>query len=108
MKFYWLFISILAVWRLTHLLALEDGPWDVIVRLREKAGASIWGNLLDCFYCLSLWISIPFAYLVGSEWLEIIILWLAVSGGSIIIEIITSSLSKKNKTVYYEDKDTED
>ncbi len=108
MKFYWLFISILAVWRLTHLLALEDGPWDIIVRLRHKAGTSIWGNLLDCFYCLSLWISIPFAYLIGASWLEIIILWPAVSAGAIIIDMVLSSLKKNNNPIYFEDKDTED
>jgi hypothetical protein len=108
MKFYWLIIGILAVWRLTHLLALEDGPWDIIVRLRRKVGTSIWGNLLDCFYCLSLWISIPFAYVIGSTWLEIIILWPAVSAGSIIIEMVTSSLMINHNTIYFEDEDTED
>jgi len=108
MEFYWLFISILAVWRLTHLIALEDGPWDIIVRLRRKLGTSMWGNLLDCFYCLSLWASIPFAYLVGTSWLEIIILWPAISAGSIIIEMVTNSLKKNNNPIYFEDEDTED
>jgi len=27
---------------------------DVVVRLRQLAGAGFWGGLLDCFYCLSL------------------------------------------------------
>ena len=27
---------------------------------RGLAGSGVWGGLLDCFYCLSLWIAIPF------------------------------------------------
>src|SRR5215471_9894523 len=42
-------IASLVVWRLTHLLAFEDGPFDVIARLRQRAGESFFGKLLDCF-----------------------------------------------------------
>jgi hypothetical protein len=73
-------ISVLAVWRLTHLLAAEDGPWDLIVSLRRRLGSSIWGNLLDCFNCLSLWISIPFAFYILEGALPRAIVWLALSG----------------------------
>jgi hypothetical protein len=75
-------ISALAVWRLTHLLAAEDGPWDLIVSLRRKLGASIWGNLMDCFNCLSLWIGIPFAFYVVEGMLPRCIVWLALSGSA--------------------------
>ena len=27
-------LSALAVWRMTHLLVEEDGPWDLIAKLR--------------------------------------------------------------------------
>jgi hypothetical protein len=77
-----LVISALAVWRLTHLLAAEDGPWDVIVWLRRQLGDSIWGKLVDCFNCLSLWISIPFAFYVVDGTLPRIIVWLALSGSA--------------------------
>jgi hypothetical protein len=53
MYFYRLLLGILAVWRITHLLNAEDGPWEVVVRLRRIAGEGFWGQLLDCFYCLS-------------------------------------------------------
>ena len=59
-------LAALAVWRLTHLLAAEDGPWDLILRARGRLGATIWGKMLDCFNCLSLWIAIPFACFVVS------------------------------------------
>lgn len=73
-------ISALAVWRLTHLLAAEDGPWNVIVAIRRRLGNSIWGSLMDCFNCLSIWISMPFAFYVQDRWLSRMIAWLALSG----------------------------
>lgn len=65
--FYWLLIGALAVWRLTHLLYGEDGPWNLLARLRYFVGQGFWGNLMDCFYCLSLWIALPFGILLGRE-----------------------------------------
>ena len=51
MNFYGLILGILATWRLTHLLNAEDGPWDILARLRRLAGSGLWAELLDCF-CL--------------------------------------------------------
>ena len=68
MQFYWLTLGVLAVWRLTHLLNAEDGPWDTVVRLRLWLAAGFWGRLLDCFYCLSLWIALPLALAIGEGW----------------------------------------
>ena len=59
-------IASLAAWRITHLLAHEDGPGDVIYRLRTLAGRGFWGRLMDCSYCLSLWVAAPFAPLVNT------------------------------------------
>jgi len=87
---YWLAIGILSVWRVTHLLYGEDGPWEVIVRLRRAAGDGGWGSLLDCFNCLSLWMALPFAYLLGAGWEERLLLWPALSGGAILLERLTA------------------
>jgi len=81
-----LVVAVLATWRVTHLLQAEDGPWDLVVRLRRAAGDGFWGSLLDCFYCLSLWVAAPFAVLTGSAWLERGMLWLAISGGACLLE----------------------
>jgi len=83
-------LGVLAVWRVTHLLFAEDGPWDVIIRLRRRAGAGFWGKLLDCFYCLSLWIAAPLAVLLGSGWAERLLLWPALSAGAILLERATT------------------
>jgi hypothetical protein len=86
MQSYWLALGILSVWRVTHLLNAEDGPWDFVVRLRRRSGTGFWASLLDCFYCLSLWIAAPLAYFIGSRWFERLLLWLALSAGAILLE----------------------
>ena len=48
-------VGVLATWRVTHLLVAEDGPADVVVRLRRRAGDGWIGEAMDCFYCLSVW-----------------------------------------------------
>ena len=54
-------LAILATWRLCHLVAREDGPFDLILRLRLRAGSGMVARLLDCPYCLSLWVAAPIA-----------------------------------------------
>jgi len=79
-------VALLATWRVTHLLVKEDGPWQLIASWRNRLGAGFWGQLLDCFHCLSLWIALPFAGFVGGTIPELIVLWLALSGGAILLE----------------------
>lgn len=82
-------LGILSVWRITHLLHAEDGPWHVVVRLRRRAGEGFWGQLLDCFYCLSVWIAAPLAFFLGDKPSERILLWPALSAGAILLERVT-------------------
>lgn len=74
------------MWRITHLLSAEDGPWDSVFRFRKQLGQGFFGALLDCFYCLSIWIAIPFAVWMSNNWMNGIIHWLAISGGACIIQ----------------------
>jgi hypothetical protein len=83
---YWFVVGAIGVWRITHLLNAEDGPSEVLVRLRRLAGSGFWGELLDCFYCLSLWIAAPFAFVIASRWGERLLLWPALSGAAILLE----------------------
>jgi hypothetical protein len=79
-------LSTLATWRLAHLVAREDGPFDVVVRLRVKAGDGVVGRLMDCPYCLSLWLAAPWAFWVGHAAIERLAAWLAISGGACLLE----------------------
>jgi hypothetical protein len=53
----WLLLTVLAVWRLTALIAYESGPFGLLVTLRRGLVRIGLGRLVDCFYCLSLWTS---------------------------------------------------
>jgi hypothetical protein len=90
MNLYSLILAILAVWRITHLFQAEDGPGDVFVKLRQAIGDAFWGSLLDCFYCLSVWIAAPFAAWLGATLAEKLLLWPALSGAAILLERLTS------------------
>src|SRR5271170_5837890 len=89
MRFYWFVLGVLGVWRVTHLLNAEDGPWDIFVFIRRQAGSGWFGAMLDCFYCLSLWIALPFGWILGGPWRERVLLWLELSAGAIILERVT-------------------
>ena len=87
-------MCILAAWRVTHLLAREDGPEDLIFRLRARLGDSVLGRAMDCFYCLSVWIALPFALLLPGSWLDRVLGWLALSGAACLLERVTTKLEE--------------
>jgi hypothetical protein len=84
-------VSALATWRVTHLLANEDGPADIVVRIRLRLGRSFAGSLMDCFNCLSFWIAAPVTLYVSRSPLAWIFNWLAVSGAACLLESLTRS-----------------
>jgi|SRR5215472_13502883 len=104
MRYYWLMLGILCVWRATHLLNAEDGPWDLLVRLRRLAGEGFWGKLLDCFYCLSLWTAAPLALVLGQGWKERLLLWPAMSGAAILLDRASSNRDS-GPLHYFEDQE---
>ncbi len=101
MRGYWLVLGILCVWRVTHLLTAEDGPWDVFVRLRRLAGTGFWAALLDCFACLSLWVAAPLAYVIGEGWKERLLLWPALSGAALLLERLTARAENASPPAFY-------
>ena len=84
-------LCVLACWRVTHLLAHEDGPADVLVRLRVLLGNGWLGRMMDCFYCLSLWIAMPLALLLAADVLGWIVGTLALSGAACLLERATAA-----------------
>jgi len=79
-------LAVLATWRVTHLLANEDGPADVIFRLRRRLGDGFIGSLMDCFNCMSIWVAVPFALFVSTNPVNWFVSWLALSGGACLLE----------------------
>lgn len=81
-----LVVAVLACWRVSHLLAAEDGPWDAVARLRAAAGRGMLGKMMDCFHCVSVWVAAPLALFVARDAAERGVAWLAVSGAACLLE----------------------
>ncbi len=79
-------LGVFATWRVAHLLAHEDGPWDAVLRLRVALGNGLWGRLLDCFHCVSLWVAAPVALAVARDPLEWLLAWLGLSGAACLLQ----------------------
>lgn len=79
-------VAALATWRLTHLLANEDGPGDFIARARERLGTSEIGELMDCFHCTSLWVAMPFAFYVAKKPADRLAAWLGLSAVACLLQ----------------------
>jgi hypothetical protein len=85
-----------AVYRVTHLLNWENGPWDVLDWLRWKAGVEVtyaggtphriattfWSKLILCPYCLSVWLAVPAVPLwLADFWVfDLLASWMAIAG----------------------------
>ena len=79
-------LAVLATWRVTHLLGREDGPGQVLARLRARLGWGFWGRMMDCFHCLSVWVAAPLAFFVARRPAELLVAWLALSGAACLLE----------------------
>jgi hypothetical protein len=95
-------LGTLAVWRITHLLAAEDGPFDLIAWVRRKAGSGFFGKLLDCFYCLSIWVAVPFALLWVKPWKQRVLFWLALSAAAILVNRVIDRIAPE-QPIFFEE-----
>ena len=78
-------IAVLASWRVTHLIAKEDGPGNIIYKIRKLLGSSFLGTLMDCYKCVSVWVALPFAYYIISPSVDFVVVWLAISAGTCLL-----------------------
>ncbi len=89
----------MATWRLSHLIAVEDGPVDVFKRWRDLMGAmkpvngqwqgvNWWSKLWVCPLCLSLWIAPTLLFLYSNvSWFQLVAAAIAISGASSWLEL---------------------
>lgn len=90
-------LAVLAAWRVTHLLATEDGPFGLVLKLRQRLGNGAWGQLMDCPYCVSLWVAAPLALLLARDLGGWSLSVLALSGAVCIIEAGLDALASRRK-----------
>jgi hypothetical protein len=104
MRFYWLLLGVLSVWRISHLLVFEDGPFQLLEKTRRRVEGGFLHGLLDCFYCLSLWVAIPLAASLGQSLTERLMLWPALSAGAILLHRISRFQPQLRTALYCEDQ----
>lgn len=99
---------VLAVWRLTVMITIEDGPLDIFARLRvyagvryndenEPYGVSNLARGILCFGCVSVWVSIPLALLIPyiDNIFGYIVSVLGISTMAIILNEITNRIQER-------------
>ena len=93
-------IFFLATWRMSKMVTEEEGPGMIFTRLREISGAeyeglpeqwdllSWYGKLLQCPYCLSIWVAIVLAllYVSNKSMYRIVAMSLSGSAATVLIE----------------------
>jgi hypothetical protein len=79
-------VAAIATWRLAFLLARERGPADIFVHLRRAVGHGVFAELLTCVKCVGVWLAIPFAFFVRGDWVELVVIWLALAGVTALID----------------------
>ena len=93
----------LATFRLSHMIAKEEGPWNIFGRLALVLGAEVqsdisgrktWhgtnvlSKLVLCPLCLSVWVGLILTVaFVGGPVLTVLLVAFAVSGASVVIEL---------------------
>jgi hypothetical protein len=70
----------------THLVTREDGPGGAVAWLRARAGSGALGELMDCFYCSSMWAALPFGVAVARRPADVPVTSLALSGAACLLE----------------------
>lgn len=85
-KIYRFVILVLAVYRISRMIALEDGPADIFANLREFLGQGDWiGRGFHCVLCVSVWVSLAAALLAFRKPRCILAHWFAIAGGVALI-----------------------
>lgn len=92
-------LSMLAVWRLTHMLQEEEGPFGLFSHIQAWAASrpDVNGGInhgFYCFYCLSIWVALPLAIVYAGSITSFFVWWLSLSAGAILIQGINDRLEQ--------------
>ena len=92
-----LLLAVLSAYRLAQMIALEDGPFDLLAKWRELIGADKQSNWLQrgfsCPDCISFWTALFVALLLPITWPQFALNWLGIAGACLILNRITARLT---------------
>lgn len=93
-----LILAILACYRLSRLIALDEGPGSLLLNIRAAVGAYEYGpngqaitNLgrgISCPHCVGIWTAAGLALAIFPLNLWLILYWLAIAGGQSLLQEI--------------------
>ncbi|MGG0410551.1 DUF1360 domain-containing protein [Peribacillus simplex] len=72
----------------------EEGDVEIFLMPKEKGLLGWFGQLLSCFWCVGVWVSLFLVFLYIQHWFisDVLILILAVAAVGAIIEVIISKI----------------
>ena len=82
-----LIIITLATWRLSYMLVTEEGPYQILTRLRARFAL---GGLTDCIYCMSVWVAL-LMWLTWQTDAYPVVMVLAISGAAMMLRSYTGA-----------------
>lgn len=91
----YLILAILATYRIAHMVAQEDGPFDVFSRIRSIPNPESWiARGLNCVLCISFWVSLLAALLLAHQdptmqRSETLLTWLGIAGAVMVLHLWT-------------------
>jgi hypothetical protein len=92
-----LILAIAAVYRVAQYIYLDDGPFDLLFKLRDRLGAyelgedglanTGAGRFLQCFHCIAKYLAVPagLAVMFPATWSDVILVVLGIAGLASII-----------------------
>ena len=97
----WLILSILACYRLSQLIACDEGPLGIFSAIREVTKASRFKTLSKLLHCMGVWIALVLAVLVmwKAPLCTFVIYALAVAGGQAVLESLAPCGEEENEHV---------
>lgn len=104
MNIEWLVMCALATYRMSQLLAVDEGPYGVFAEIRDyarvmyaKDSSKLWYNistLIECPYCNGVWFGAMCALFVlsGVYALQAFVFVMAIAGGQSVIQDVKGGL----------------
>jgi len=83
-----LLLATLAIHYVTTTITEYSGPFELLERIRDFS-RDYRGINLDCYWCLSLWISLPFALCLTSGW-SVLLYWFGLAGAANVLNEVLS------------------
>lgn len=88
-------LSVLSIYRLSHMIVFEDGFFDVFIRMRmwidSHANPNDWKvKGFHCILCVSFWLSLIPAIFFSENIYYFFLLWGGVSGGVLVLHKLST------------------